>query len=191
MNYHVTTFGCQMNEADSQRLASEMEKLGLDAAPSWEKADVLVLNTCVVRQGAEDKAWSYLHMLKPFKQQNPNLVVGVMGCLVGVRGNSPLKQTFPWVDVFMAPSEPAPMVDFLLQKEARRMGEVETRERFALQNGDVVETRHGASLQTQWVFADRFTAIYFFMRTRAACAPSSPARLRMPHPPKSPAAFRH
>ena len=145
--YHVTTFGCQMNEADSQRLSSEMEKLGLDAATSWEKADVLVLNTCVVRQGAEDKAWSYLHMLKPFKQQNPNLVVGVMGCLVGVRGNSPLKQTFPWVDVFMAPSEPAPMVDFLLQKEARRLGEVETRQRFALQDGETLETRHGASLR--------------------------------------------
>ncbi len=137
MNYHVTTFGCQMNEADSQRLASEMEKLGLTAATSWEKADVLVLNTCVVRQGAEDKAWSYLHMLKPFKQQNPNLVVGVMGCLVGVRGNSPLKQTFPWVDVFMAPSEPAPMVDFLLQKEGQRLGDVETRERFALQDGEL------------------------------------------------------
>jgi tRNA-2-methylthio-N6-dimethylallyladenosine synthase len=136
-SYHVTTFGCQMNEADSQRLASEMEKLGLNAAPTWEKADVLVLNTCVVRQGAEDKAWSYLHMLKPFKQQNPNLVVGVMGCLVGVRGNSPLKQTFPWVDVFMAPSEPAPMVDFLLQKEGKRLGDVETRERFALQDGEL------------------------------------------------------
>jgi tRNA-2-methylthio-N6-dimethylallyladenosine synthase len=133
--YHVTTFGCQMNEADSQRLSSEMEKLGLNAAPTWEKADVLVLNTCVVRQGAEDKAWSYLHMLKPYKQQNPNLVVGVMGCLVGVRGNSPLKQTFPWVDVFMAPSEPAPMVDFLLQKEGKRLGDTETRERFALQDG--------------------------------------------------------
>ena len=124
-----------MNEADSQRLASEMEKLGLSAAPTWEKADVLVLNTCVVRQGAEDKAWSYLHMLKPFKQQNPNMVVGVMGCLVGVRGNSPLKQMFPWVDVFMAPSEPAPMVNFLLQQEGQRLGELETRDRFALQDG--------------------------------------------------------
>ena len=80
----------------------------------------MVLNTCVVRQGAEDKATSYLHMIKPLKQQRPNMIVGVMGCLVGVRGNSPLRKAFPWVDVFMAPSEPAPMVDFLLQKEARR-----------------------------------------------------------------------
>ncbi len=135
--YHVATFGCQMNEADSQRLSSELEKLGMRATSTREEADVLVLNTCVVRQGAEDKATSYLHMIKPLKQERPNMIVGVMGCLVGVRGNSPLKKAFPWIDVFMAPSEPAPMVDFLLQKEARRLAELETAERFALQDGDV------------------------------------------------------
>ncbi len=133
--YHVATFGCQMNEADSQRLSSELEKLGMRATPTREEADVLVLNTCVVRQGAEDKATSYLHMIKPLKQERPNMIVGVMGCLVGVRGNSPLKKAFPWIDVFMAPSEPAPMVDFLLQKEARHLAELETAERFALQDG--------------------------------------------------------
>ncbi len=108
-----------MNEADTQRLASEMEKLGLRATASREEADVLVLNTCVVRQGAEDKALSYLHMIKPLKQQQPER--GGWGD--GVSGRRarqhPLKKTFPWVDVFMAPSEPAPMVDFLLQKEGR------------------------------------------------------------------------
>ena len=64
-----------MNEADSDRLASEMEKLGLRATPERADADVLVLNTCVVRQGAEDKAMSFLHWLKPLKQERPNLVV--------------------------------------------------------------------------------------------------------------------
>jgi tRNA-2-methylthio-N6-dimethylallyladenosine synthase len=137
MKYHVATFGCQMNEADTQRLASELEKLGLSATESREEADVLVLNTCVVRQGAEDKALSYLHMIRPLKRDNPNKVVGVMGCLVGVRGNTPLKKTFPWIDVFMAPSEPAPMVDFLLQREGKAFIEEETRQRFALQDGEL------------------------------------------------------
>ncbi len=137
MKYHVATFGCQMNEADSQRLASELEKLGLRATDDRFAADVLVLNTCVVRQGAEDKALSYLHMIKPIKQHNPNVVVGVMGCMVGVRGNTPLKKAFPWVDVFMAPSEPGPMVDFLLQREGKRLVEAETQARFALQDGDL------------------------------------------------------
>jgi tRNA-2-methylthio-N6-dimethylallyladenosine synthase len=125
-----------MNEADSQRLASALEKLGLRATDAREEADVLVLNTCVVRQGAEDKALSYLHMIKPLKQRRPDVVVGVMGCLVGVRGNTPLKRAFPWVDVFMAPSEPGPLVDFLLQREGKRLTETETRQRHALQDGD-------------------------------------------------------
>jgi tRNA-2-methylthio-N6-dimethylallyladenosine synthase len=136
MKYHVATFGCQMNEADSQRLASALEKLGLRATDAREEADVLVLNTCVVRQGAEDKALSYLHMIKPLKQRRPDVVVGVMGCLVGVRGNTPLKRAFPWVDVFMAPSEHGPLVDFLLQREGKRLTETETRQRHALQDGD-------------------------------------------------------
>jgi tRNA-2-methylthio-N6-dimethylallyladenosine synthase len=136
MKYHVATFGCQMNEADSQRLASALEKLGLRATDAREEADVLVLNTCVVRQGAEDKALSYLHMIKPLKQRRPDVVVGVMGCLVGVRGNTPLKRAFPWVDVFMAPSEPGPLVDFLLQREGKRLTETETRQRHALQDDD-------------------------------------------------------
>jgi tRNA-2-methylthio-N6-dimethylallyladenosine synthase len=135
--YHVATFGCQMNEADTQRLASELERLGLRETAVREEADVLVLNTCVVRQGAEDKANSYLHMIHPLKQARPEVVVGVMGCLVGVRGNSPLKRAFPWVDVFMAPSQPAPMIDYLVADEARRLAEVETARRFALQDGDL------------------------------------------------------
>ncbi len=134
MKYHISTFGCQMNEADSQRLASAMEKLGLRETGAREEADVLVLNTCVVRQGAEDKAYSYLHSLKPFKRDNPNVVIGVMGCLVGVRGNTPLRKKFPYVDVFMAPSDPQPMVDLLLQREGRALHERETQQRYALQD---------------------------------------------------------
>jgi tRNA-2-methylthio-N6-dimethylallyladenosine synthase len=141
MKYHVATFGCQMNEADSQRLASALEKLGLRATDVREEADVLVLNTCVVRQGAEDKALSYLHMIKPLKQRRPDMVVGVMGCLVGVRGNTPLKKAFPWVDVFMAPSEPGPLIDLLLQREGKRLTEVETRQRYAVQDGDSLSLR--------------------------------------------------
>jgi len=125
-----------MNEADSQRLASALEKLGLRATDAREEADVLVLNTCVVRQGAEDKALSYLHMIRPLKQRRPDVVIGVMGCLVGVRGNTPLKKAFPWVDVFMAPSEPGPLVDLLLQREGKQLTEVETRQRYAVQDGD-------------------------------------------------------
>jgi len=112
-SYHIVTLGCQMNVADSQRLASELEKLGLHAADDPRGADVLVVNTCVVRQGAEDKGVNRLHMMGQIKRKHPEKVVGLMGCMVGVRDSLPLRKRFPFVDVFMAPSDPVPMVDFL------------------------------------------------------------------------------
>ena len=124
-----------MNEADSHRLASAMEQLGIRHSDDAESADIVVLNTCVVRQQAEDAATGYITQMKPMKQRNPDKVLGVMGCMVGVRGNSPLKKAFPWVDVFMAPSEPAPMVNWLLQRAAKKLAERETSDRFALQDG--------------------------------------------------------
>ncbi len=113
MKYHIWTEGCQMNLADSQRVASELEKLGYRATREAESADVIVLNTCVVRQSAEDKAYSRLMSLKPLKAERPDLVLGLMGCLVGVRDASPLQARFPFVDVFLPPSDPTKLVALL------------------------------------------------------------------------------
>jgi len=142
MKYHLHVFGCQMNEADIQRVGSGLEKIGLHATSEARDADVIVLNTCVVRQSAEDKAHSYIQTLKPIKQAHPDKVITVMGCLVGVRGNGALKRTYPWVDVFMAPSETQPLVDYLRQRDAYRLLEQETRERFAIQDGDLILPAH-------------------------------------------------
>ncbi len=117
MKYHIWTAGCQMNVADSQRVGSELEKLGYGYTPSYREADVVVLNTCVVRQSAEDKATGFLWSLKPLKEARPHKVIALMGCMVGVRGGHKLAKTFPHVDVFMPPSEPGPLVDFLLARE--------------------------------------------------------------------------
>lgn len=111
--YHIWTLGCQMNTADSQRLASELEKIGFRAAEDPNEADVLVVNTCVVRQGAEDKGVGRINLLNKVKRKYPEKVIGVMGCMVGVRDSLPLRKRFPFVDVFMAPSDPDPMLEFL------------------------------------------------------------------------------
>ena len=92
MKYHIWTFGGQMNTADSQRLASELERMGHTATDDSDAADILVVNTCVVRQSAEDKAMNRLMMLRSVKQRQPDKVVGVMGCLVGVRGGQVREQ---------------------------------------------------------------------------------------------------
>src|SRR5512136_585784 len=91
MKYHIWTEGCQMNVADSQRVASALEHLGYQPSRQAEEADVIVLNTCVVRQSAEDKAYGRLHSLHPLKKHRPELVINLMGCLVGVKGNDRLK----------------------------------------------------------------------------------------------------
>lgn len=120
MNYHIWTAGCQMNIADSQRVGSELEKLGYRYTDSYREADVIVLNTCVVRQSAEDKAIGFLWSLKPIKEAKPNRVLALMGCMVGAKGGSQLVKSFPHVDVFMPPSEPGPLVDFLLARESEQ-----------------------------------------------------------------------
>jgi len=146
MQYHIWTFGCQMNTADSQRLASELERMGHSAAEIADDADILVVNTCVVRQQAEDRAWDRLYRLRELKKTQPEKVIGVMGCMVGVRDPVSLRKRLPFVDVFMAPSEPAPMVDFL----KTRAGEAEIisiesalrTQRDLVQDGDLILPAH-------------------------------------------------
>jgi tRNA-2-methylthio-N6-dimethylallyladenosine synthase len=138
MKYHIWTEGCQMNVADSQRVASALEHLGYQATSQPGEADVIVLNTCVVRQSAEDKAVGRLYSLKPLKKSRPDLVINLMGCLVGVKGRELLKKRFPFVDVFSPPSDPGPLVAHLTQGDSRSLEQAETQARFALMDGDLV-----------------------------------------------------
>jgi tRNA-2-methylthio-N6-dimethylallyladenosine synthase len=138
MKYHIWTEGCQMNVADSQRVASALEHLGYQQTQVAEQADIIVMNTCVVRQSAEDKAAGRLTSWSPLKRRNPNLVINLMGCMVGVRDPAGLRKRFPYVDVFSPPSDPAPLINFILQKEGRQLEESQTTERFALMDGDLV-----------------------------------------------------
>jgi tRNA-2-methylthio-N6-dimethylallyladenosine synthase len=132
MKYHIWTEGCQMNVADSLRVASALERLGYQATHRADEADVIVLNTCVVRQSAEDKAYGRLHSLRPLKQQRPELVINLMGCLVGVKGYERLKGRFPYVDVFSPPSDPGPLVAYLTQGESRHLELADIQHRFEL-----------------------------------------------------------
>ena len=116
MRYHIWTEGCQMNVADSSRLSRALESLGLSATTDASQADLIILNTCVVRQSAEDRALGRLNSLRPIKLANPNLMIGLMGCLIGIHGNHALEKRFPWVDVFAAPSDPEPFLRALEER---------------------------------------------------------------------------
>jgi tRNA-2-methylthio-N6-dimethylallyladenosine synthase len=146
MRYHIYTLGCQMNVADSQRLASEMERMGHSASEDPDDADIFVVNTCVVRQSAEDKAYGRLNILKGLKEKNPDKIIGVMGCLVGVRDPLYLRQRLPQVDVFMAPSDPQPMVEFLndrfAEEEVRAQEDAARQKRDQMQDGEIILPLH-------------------------------------------------
>jgi tRNA-2-methylthio-N6-dimethylallyladenosine synthase len=138
MKYHIWTEGCQMNVADSQRVGSSLEHLGYTLTETIEEADVIVLNTCVVRQQAEDKAMGRVTSLAPLKKKNPNLVINVMGCMVGVRGAEKLRAKLPFVDVFSPPSDPGPLISHLTQGEIRSLENSETTRRFLMMDDELI-----------------------------------------------------
>lgn len=106
-----------MNLADSQRVAAGLERLGYTATARAEDADIVVLNTCVVRQQPEDKAVGRLQQLRSVKAEHPERVLALMGCMVGAREVAALEQRFPWVDLFLPPSDPTELWAYLAQRE--------------------------------------------------------------------------
>lgn len=112
-SYHVWTIGCQMNEADSRRLAQQLEFVGYNYIENPEQADLVILNTCVVKQQAEDKVYGRLGTLGSVKERRPGMIIGLMGCMVGMKEAPELRTRFPYVDVFLPPSDTAPLLDFL------------------------------------------------------------------------------
>jgi len=102
--YFVWTIGCQMNKAESQRIAGYLDSAGYQAATSFFDADLVVLNTCVVRQIAENKVLGTLGLLQGLKNEHPNLQILVTGCLVN--SNIPeLKRRFHHVDLLFKPGD--------------------------------------------------------------------------------------
>ena len=109
-NYHIWTIGCQMNKAESERLASLFEETGYQYVPNVADADLIVINTCVVRQNAEDRAVHKLQNSKPLKKARPDIVIAVTGCWVDSNVDQ-LKAAYPFVDYFFKAGECPPWVD--------------------------------------------------------------------------------
>ena len=114
--YHIWTIGCQMNTADSRRAAEGLERLGYHWTKRADAADLVVLNTCVVRQSAEDKVLGRLSSLKPLKKKRPETAIAVMGCLVDDVPS--LKQNFPYVDAFLKPSDVKGLLEFVQRRQS-------------------------------------------------------------------------
>ena len=97
LNFYIKTYGCQMNERDSDSAAAILEENGYHAVDSEEDADIVILNTCSVRDQAERKAIGKLWIIKSLKEKRPHMIFGIMGCMAQSRGEE-LLQTIPHLD---------------------------------------------------------------------------------------------
>jgi len=124
-NVYLETFGCQMNELDSELVAGELQRLGYRFTPDADEADIVLYNTCSVREQAEQKVWSRLGDLKTTKRGRPDLVVGVLGCMAERDGTDLIKR-MPVVDVLCGPAELDKLPGLLDNAVRTRVGLAET-----------------------------------------------------------------
>ncbi len=118
---YIKTFGCQMNEYDSARMADLLAREGISLVDAPEQADILLLNTCSIREKAQEKVFSLLGQWRMLKQARPGRVIGVGGCVASQEGEA-LRRRAPWVDVVFGPQTLHRLPEML--REATRRGPV-------------------------------------------------------------------
>ena len=111
--FHVWTLGCQMNRSDSEEMAGRLLAVGCEEAPTFETADLVVINTCAIREGAEQKVIGRQGHLANLKSANPGMRVVMTGCAVREAERAGLRRRFPAVDLFLRPDEEPELVDRL------------------------------------------------------------------------------
>jgi tRNA-2-methylthio-N6-dimethylallyladenosine synthase len=111
--FHVWTLGCQMNRSDSEEMAGRLLAAGCEAAPTMEAADLVVINTCAIREAAEQKVIGRQGHLARLKAANPGMRVVLTGCAVREPDRAGLRRRFPAVDLFLRPDEEPELVDRL------------------------------------------------------------------------------
>jgi tRNA-2-methylthio-N6-dimethylallyladenosine synthase len=121
----IKTFGCQMNEYDSSRMADLMQATeGMEPTENPEEADVILINTCSVREKPQEKVFSQLGQFRPLKKKNPNLVIGVGGCVASQEGDAIVERA-PFVDVVFGPQTLHRLPEMIAEKRASGRSQVD------------------------------------------------------------------
>ncbi|MFM8276791.1 MAG: tRNA (N6-isopentenyl adenosine(37)-C2)-methylthiotransferase MiaB [Cyanobium sp.] len=141
-SYWITTFGCQMNKADSERMAGILEAMGYHQAPAELEADLVLYNTCTIRDNAEQKVYSYLGRQAQRKRANPQLTLVVAGCVAQQEGDSLLRRV-PELDLVMGPQH-ANRLDALLARVEQGQQVVATEEHHILE--DITNARRESTI---------------------------------------------
>ena len=124
--YKIVTYGCQMNVHDSEKLAGMLEDLGYSVTEETDIADVIVFNTCAIRQGAEDRAIGNIGNLKSLKKKKQDMVIAVCGCMTQQKERAEeIKKTFPFVNIIFGTHNLYKFKDYLVQYEKSKKRVVE------------------------------------------------------------------
>lgn len=147
MKYYINTYGCQMNVHESEKLAGILENSGYTLANSDTESDVVVFNTCAIRESAEQKIFGNIGMLKSVKQQNPNMIIAICGCMSQQNGYADqIIKKYPYVDIIFGTHNLAQFERFLkLKQTQKRVVEVVESEDIALRDSMKVSRTSGVN----------------------------------------------
>ena len=121
MNYHIVTYGCQMNLHESEKIAGILRTCGYEHESALEDADIIVFNTCCIRENAENHAFGNIGALKKLKREKKGLLIAVGGCMVQEVGKAAiLREKFPFIDILFGTHNPAELAALIEKKRAQR-----------------------------------------------------------------------
>lgn len=124
--YHIVTYGCQMNVHDSERIAGMLSELGYSSCNSMEDADIVVFNTCCIRENAENHAYGNIGMLKKLKSARKDMIIAVGGCMPQQIGKADiLHKKFPYVDVIFGTHNLSKLKDYIEERKSGKKSVIE------------------------------------------------------------------
>lgn len=125
MKYFIVTYGCQMNVHESEKIAGILENLGYSLAQNREEADIIVFNTCAIREGAEDRVFGNVGNLKKLKKKNKNLIIALCGCMTQKEETAQkMLRTFPFVDIIIGTFNLSKLGDYIESVKKGRQFEI-------------------------------------------------------------------
>ena len=148
--YHIITYGCQMNLHESEKMAGILQRMGYIETPIKEEADIILFNTCCIRENAENHAFGNIGALKKLKKQNPSLIIAVGGCMPQEEGKVEiLRKRFPFIDVIFGTLNLEEFGELIKKKKQTKKKVVSVREK----EGEIIEMEepHRTSYPNAWV----------------------------------------
>ena len=135
-NYHIVTYGCQMNVHESEKIAGILRRMDYEETDTLENADIIVFNTCCIRENAENHAFGNIGALKKLKKQKPQIIIAVGGCMTQEKGKTEvLKKKFPFIDIMFGTLNLEELETLVKRKLAEKKRVIQIRDTA----GDIVE----------------------------------------------------